>query len=168
MGVDLRRPLLVKPGHPALERLTQLGPEGTSFVVAGHIGAGHHGSQVAQRYRVGVRGRRLGPVPPFGGFQPGQKLFGHGDQLVRVGRRAPLGCGLLPFEVQGRAHRRDSAPENLLGHRLLLRGQRVHHGLPVGRAGVQPPGPTAIRTGAGPFGRLLMRRPAVPSAATRF
>ena len=35
---------------PALERLAQLGAEGTSLVVAGHISAGDHCSQVAQRY----------------------------------------------------------------------------------------------------------------------
>ncbi len=89
----------------------------------------------------------------------GSNDFGHGDQLIGVGRGPALGHRLFPLEMEGGANGRDPAPQHLLGDRLLLGRQRGHHRLPVGPARVEAPRPTL-------GGRRPVRAAPAPPPAT--
>ena len=98
-----------------------------------------------------VPGHR-GPVLPGGQVDDREELLGHGQQRARgdLGSAVLAGPGVLLLD--GLAHRRDSAPDELLGHRDLFRFEGGQGRVPVGGRRGQPAGivPTAGLPPTGP------------------
>ena len=143
---DVVDPCLARLRAASLERLAQARRQRARLLVARRrVGTGHDGPEVAQTHVVDRRRHCLGFVAPLGRPQPGEQLLGQRQQ--RVGADLGFACSASPcvLVLDGLTHGGKTAPEDLLGHRPVLDGQRGDDRLPMGPPRAEPLGLGASR-----------------------
>jgi hypothetical protein len=134
---------LVRPGRPvgfdaALEQFPERDYEIARRFVPRPVGPADERAQVTHDEVVAQLDGRFGPIAPLGRLHARNERFRQGQDTFGARLRPALFTRPFTFEVQGRAHRRDAPPQQLLSYGLLLDGQAFEHGIAVGVSRVEP------------------------------